>query len=218
MQQFQPVTKILGAYRKKFEAHDQIIERMGDDGVPIQDTIHVEEETKWVKPTPQSFDRHFKNAAARKLFEALPAERQNASDAEAKRYLKMVPIYGGLACCTLKQLLQNHKYHQKLISPEWTAGRAQRSGAMTADNEPLVKNPQHSAVILGDAALSRIATGEPFTLKDITAIIGSENRADKIIQRLRKQGKITFKREGNKAIWSLTAKGRDGFDNTFKDA
>lgn len=186
---------------------------------------HGIEEKKWKKPTPSEYAMHVKRAGVRRSLEALPVEQRTGSDPVARKLVNMVPIYRGIGCALRRQLIQNQRYKQKLASAKWQAGRKARSKTMAREidaNEVEILN--RLAVELNPPAVNDLKTaealilsGKDFTLKDVAAIVG-ENRADKMIQRFRKQGKISWRRVDGKPVWACTLEAEKAFDNTFKNA
>lgn len=62
--------------------------------------------------------------------------------------------------------------------------------------------------------IERMSNGSPFTFYELWSGISSDQDvayrpADRLIQKWRKLGYISFVREGRKTIWSLTEKGRE---------
>lgn len=54
----------------------------------------------------------------------------------------------------------------------------------------------------------RILSGWPFTYARLSALVGDERLADRVIQKWRRDGLIEYRREGRATIWSLTDAGR----------
>jgi hypothetical protein len=187
--------------------------------VMVQNKYGVEEK-KWKKPTPSEYVMHVKRAGVRRSLEALPVEQRTGSDPVARKLVNMVPVYRGIGCALRRQLIQNQRYQQKLASANWQAGRKARSKTMTQEVPQEAVNKLNAPVVNDlKKAEALIFSGKDFTLRDIAAIVG-ENRADKMIQRFRRQGKISWRKgEGipQRPIWSLVSPDK-AFDSTFKDA
>jgi hypothetical protein len=187
--------------------------------VMVQNKYGVEEK-KWKKPTPSEYVMHVKRAGVRRSLEALPVEQRTGSDPVARKLVNMVPVYRGIGCALRRQLIQNQRYQQKLASANWQAGRKARSKTMAHEgNEVAVLNGQ--AEVFNSPAVNDlkkaealILSGKDFTLKDVAAIVG-ENRADKMIQRFRKQGKISWRRVDGKPVWACIQ--NKPFDSTFTE-
>lgn len=76
------------------------------------------------KPDPQEHVAHFVNAAKKAKFLS-----GKMLDSEARLALTKVPVYRGMDNHTYKQMRQNFKYAQKIMSPAWQEEAARRKAA-----------------------------------------------------------------------------------------